>query len=55
MVIGMYYRFGVGIFMMLVEGEQVYGVTPGGVREYLGPVSKLKALKRDLMAWEVGV
>ena len=25
MVVGMYYRFGLGIFMMLVEGQQVYG------------------------------
>jgi hypothetical protein len=53
MVVGMYYRFGLGIFMMLVEGQQVYGVTPGGTREFLGPILKLKALKRALQAWEV--
>jgi hypothetical protein len=53
MVVGMYYRFGLGIFMMLVEGQQVYGVTPGGTRELLGPKAKLGALKRRLGAWEV--
>lgn len=53
MVVGMYYRFGLGIFMMLVEGQQVYGVTPGGTREFLGSILKLKALKRALQAWEV--
>ena len=30
MVVGMYYRFGLGIFMMLVEGQQVYDIAPGG-------------------------
>jgi hypothetical protein len=53
MVVGMYYRFGLGIFMMLVEGQQVIGVTPGGTRELLGPITKLKTLKRRLGAWEV--
>ncbi len=53
MVVGMYYRFGLGIFMMLVEGQQVIGVTPGGTRELLGPKAKLKTLKRRLGAWEV--
>ena len=55
MVVGMYYRFGRGIFMMLVEGQQVYGVTPGGKREWLGPLGKLNVLKRQLGAWEAGV
>jgi hypothetical protein len=53
MVVGMYYRFGLGIFMMLVEGQQIYGVTPGGTREFLGPALNLKALKRALNVWEV--
>ena len=55
MVVGMYYRCGRGIFMMLVEGQQVYGVMPGGQREWLGPMSTLKQLKRHLGAWEAGV
>jgi hypothetical protein len=55
MVVGMYYRFGHGIFMMLVEGQQVYSVTPGGKKEWLGPIGTLNILKRKLGTWEAGV
>lgn len=54
MIVGMYYRCGRGVFMMLAEGQHVYGVTPGGQREWLGPLSTLDVLKKQLGAWEAG-